>query len=296
MLDADNFKANSNSTKTIIVTYNWQEHNKINGSLFYCFEHFLFYKKYGYDCILTIVGIPFEDIKRVEEAYNDKYQEKYTDQIQEGIRYYQSVAKWAQKNDDHHIHVILDIFTLNKVKIFIQKNQKFIYVNNDYSEHLTQCPIFTCKQILNANWFWYYDYQYLPDFKNRTKTPLRLGLEFQKKYKQGEEIFVSTVYDKDKDLSNIYDSSYILKTKYKIIPNLFDKIHTVIIHHDSLDTNNRLIAEAFYHGKKVIVENYYLKRDSVEHRHKLGLTGKLNEISLSTECLMFQKVTDYYNN
>lgn len=297
MWDADNFKANPESTKTIIVTYNWQEHNKINGSLFYCFEHFLFYKKYGYDCILTIVGIPFEDIKRVESAYNDKYQEKYTNQIQEGIRYYQSVAKWAQKNDNHHIHVILDIFTLNKVKIFIQKNQKFIYVNNNYSDHLTQSPIFSCKQILNANWFWYYDYQYLPDFKNRTKTPLRLGLEFQKKYKNGDGVFVSTVYDKDKDLSEKYNKSlYILKKSNQIIPDLFDKIHSVVIMHDTLDTNNRLIPEAFYHGKKVTVDNYYLKQDSVNHRHKLGLTGKLNEITLSTDCKMFQKVTDYYNN
>lgn len=299
MLDAENFKANPESTKTIIVTYNWQEHNKINGSLFYCFEHFLFYKKYGYDCILTIVGIPFEDIKRVEAAYNDKYQEKYTNQIQEGIRYYQSVAKWAQKNDDHHIHVILDIFTLNKVKIFIQKNQKFIYVNNDYSNHLTQCPIFSCKQILNANWFWYYDYQYLPDFKNRTKTPLRLGLEFQKKCEIRNEsdlkTFVSTVFDRPKELSAEDKDLYLLKVPYEIIPDLFNKIHSVLIIHDCLDTNNRLIAEAFYHGKKVTVDNYYLKQDSVNHRHKLGLLGKLDEITLSTDCKMFQKVTDYYN-
>lgn len=297
MLDAENFKANSESIKTIIITYHWKEHNKINGSLFYCFEHFLFYKKYGYDCILSIVGISNEDIIIVEEAYKDKYQEKYADTIKEYIRYYSSIVKWAQKNDEHHIHVILDIYTLIKVQLFIQKNQKFIYVNNDYSNNLTNCPTFACKNINNANWFWYYDYQYLPDFKNRIKTTLKLGLEFQKKYKQGDEIFISTVYDKDKDLSEKYDKSlYILKKSNQIIPDLFDKINSVIIMHDTLDTNNRIIAEAFYHNKKVTVDNYYTKYDSVTHRYELGLTGQLDKITLNTDCLMFQKITDCYNN
>ena len=299
MLDAE-FKANSDSIKTIIVTYNWQKNNKINGSLFYCFEHFLFYKKYGYDCILTIVGIPFEDIKRVEAAYKDKYQEKYVDQIQDGIRYYQSVAKWAQKNDEHHIHVILDIFTLNKVQIFIQKNQKFVYVNNDYSNHLTQCPIFSCKQILNTNWFWYYDYQYLPDFKNRIKTPLRLGLEFQKKCEIQNEsdlkIFVSAPVNCPDKYIPINDDSFIVKSPFNIIPDLFNKIYSVIVLHVGLDTNNRIIPEAYYHGKKVRVDNYYLNQDSVNHRNKLGILGKLDEITLSTDCKMFQKVIDCYNN
>ena len=300
MLDAeisnsDNFKANPNSTKTIIVTYNWQEHNKINGSLFYCFEHFLFYKKHGYDCILTIVGIPFEDIKRVEAAYKDKYQEKYADQIQEYIRYYQSVAKWAQKNDRDHIHVILDIFTLNKVQIFIQPNQKFIYVNNDYSDKLTACPIFTCKQILNANWFWYYDYQYLPDFKNKTKTPLRLGLEFQKKCENGDKIFVSVPIDCPKQYIPKESKSTMVKSSNQIIPDLFNNINSVVILHVGLDTNNRIIPEAYYHKKRVRVDNYYLKQDSVNHRNKLGMLGKLDEVTLSTDCKMFQKVTNEYN-
>ena len=302
MLDANNqfdkYKADSNSAKTIIINYKWQEHNKINGSLFYCFDYFLFLKKYNYDCILSIIGISTLDIQKVVDAYQDKYQVKFANQIEENIRYYNSIVRWAAKNDpEYHIQVCFDIFTYLGIKFFIKTNKKFTYINNNYDDVLTKCVSITCDKDENINWFWYYEYQYIQCYNDiRIKTPLRIGFEFQKKCDMGNKTFISTTFGCPENIIPKDEELFILKSYYNIYPNLFDKIHSLIHLHTSLDTNNRIIAEAFYHNKKVTVDNYYTKYDSVAHRYDLGLKGQLNQITLNTDCLMFQKITDYYNN
>ena len=120
--------------------------------------------------------------------------------------------------------------------------------------------MFRYKNDRSVTYYGSYDYQNYDVFNY-----LKLNFSiFKDIIKSGDKTFVSGVYpflglEKYLDMDNV-----IKKEHYMGRGDLFELISSVVYIHSSLDTNNRIIPEAFYYSKKIkIIEELENIIDSV---------------------------------
>jgi hypothetical protein len=74
--------------------------------------------------------------------------------------------------------------------------------------------------------------------------------------KRGNGVFISGPCVSGRDYTQEYSDKEVITKKHdRGIGNLFELIDTVHYVHTGLDTNNRIIPEAFFYGKDVIIED-----------------------------------------
>lgn len=251
------------------IVYAWQESKKINGSLFYCIEYYLEIRRHT-DINLYILDISDEDLKEL----NNLIQEKYIPDVD--IIQIKRTRIPALNLDKI---LVLDIKTFKKIKDF-HKGEFLVFANETYHE-----------KHQNVTFYGSYDYQLYDIF-----CILKLGLNDHRPVTQGDKCFVSCLdfglFDY-REIEDFYKSKggekeFIFKKLNRHHKNLFNEISEVLYIHISLEKNNRVIPEAFYHGKKCYLMKRYLKKDSAQIRYDDCMSGNLDKYILTADCRIVQ--------
>jgi len=246
------------------VIYRFQEYHKINGSLYYAIEYYLYLRKY-IDIKLFIVDGK-NHTKLLNEVWYDKYScpPKYeTPSRIDLLRYKDALEKV----------LMIDIKSHNELHDFLHCNiVQFVNEN-------------VVKKFNNAKYFGSYSYQNYDYFSY-----LKLGCEFHNTFKQGDKIFISSAAIKKVNLSNYQSDKYIIKSSNINYNNLFNEIYKVIYHHEQLDTNNRIIIESVYHNKELEIIFNCLIKDSISLRkHDLD-NNNIAKYLINDECPMIKEM------
>lgn len=277
--------------KDIIVVYKFQPHNKVNGTLFYCFEYTMQLLELDQNVNFYIYNIKDEkDKDLVEKCFKDKYKEEYYKYF-DNIIFLNSIINFANIIKNKHYNILsLDIKTYNDYSKFAKVHEKFAYINNNYKDHNYD----EIKPQLNTKFFGYYEYQYMIDTNLKYEFEselLKLGTKYQKQFDilQNNFTFVSAPHP-DRVPIYYFESPYLLKASNNIIENLFESINKIIYIHNDIDTNNRIIVEAFYHKKDFKLMNELPTNDSVMHRYELCLSGKINKLILDEKDKLIKSI------
>jgi hypothetical protein len=115
---------------------------------------------------------------------------------------------------------------------------------------------------------------------------LKLNFEIFKPCKSQPGVFVSCLdrkyYSIESDrLQQQFNRPIILKKQHAGIGDLFDQIDAVHYIHVVRDTNNRIIPEAFFHGKTVTIEEVYTELDSIQLRYNDIVENGLGNYTLT---------------
>ncbi len=263
----------------IVVLYYWQKFNKINGTLFYCYEYFRQLqqdKLISHEIDFIIIDIPDEDIKIMDKVLNEKYF-NYKEDIFTTPLYYSRIKLFQQLKEVSKI-LFLDVSSYSKCNelINIKKNKIHLFVDND-----NQTKIHSDVNTYGS----YKNYQ---TYKNECY--LKLGFQFMIPsliINHGDEIFVSC--PDNTLLPEKFKTGYLLKQSTKNIENLFNLISEIIYVHVGLDTNNRIIPEAYWHFK--ILNVFDLRKDivdSIQLRYKDIQQNGLKNYSLTKDDLIIK--------
>lgn len=235
------------------VVYKWQVHNKLNGSLFYCFDYANFLKTKLY-----IVGVPNEDLSLVKRIFMEKYNADLNTVVPI------TLTKLYQLKLDQTI--CLDIKSFYGLKEFLT-GDIHVFSNEPHE-------MFRYKNDRTVTYYGSYDYQDFDVFNY-------LKLNF--------DIFKPLVYD---GIGTFVSGPHIPK-EYKGdlykkhdggVGNIFELIDTLTYIHTSIDTNNRIIPEAFYYNKHIeIVDECPDLIDSITLRYNDIMKNGLGNYTLTKD-------------
>lgn len=260
------------------VIYKWNQYNKINGTLFYCFEYFNAINKYK-DVNFYIIGITEDELAHVIDIFKDKYnQEKIN--IDKIIR----IKVTKLRNEKLEKTLILDVKTFKHVRAFL--TGKIICFSNDTHE------MFRYNDERRVTYYGSYDYQCY-DYQCYLKINFDI---FQDIKISGNKLFVSNLFGTTNIINpdilrdnQLLKKEIIYKDSTKGFINLFKDIDTVYLIHSGLDTNNRIILEGYFYNKKIIIDDRVPQlRDSVVLRSDDIKINGLKNYTLDKNCLMIQ--------
>jgi hypothetical protein len=248
------------------VVYKFKPHNKINGTLFYCFEYFKFLEKYT-DVAFYIVDIADSELQLVYDIFSKKYKCDIA-----GIVPIKTLDLYKLNLTKT---VILDVDTFYRVKEFLT-NDIHCFSNDTH-------PMFRYKNTRSVTYYGSYRYQRYDVFSY-----LKLNFEiFSNITSEGSCVFISSLDQKiiQQNINRwtrLYpDRDIILKKSHAGIGNLFDVVNHVHYVHTSRDTNNRIIPEAFYYNKQITIEDMILEEDSVQLRYNDIASNGLSNYTIS---------------
>jgi hypothetical protein len=246
------------------VVYKFKPYNKINGTLFYCFEYFKFLQKYV-DLQFYIVGISASDLELVINILKDKYNTSVT-----GIVPIKLVELYRLNIDKT---LVLDVKSFYECKEFMT-NEIHCFSNEPHD-------MFRYSNNRSVVYYGTYTYQNYDVFNY-----LKLNFEIFKTCTNKPGVFVSCLdqkyiqfeYDR---LQKQFNRPIILKKQHVGIGDLFDHIDAVHYIHVVRDTNNRIIPEAFFHGKAVTIEEACTELDSIQLRYTDIVANGLGNYTLT---------------
>jgi hypothetical protein len=250
------------------VVYKFKPKNKINGTLFYCFEYFKFLEKFC-DCKFYITDISTKDLELVNKIFEEKYNTNLNNIIP--IKTIDLYRLNLNKT------LILDIHTFYNVKEFLT-NEIHCFSNDEHE-------VFRYKNERKVIYYGSYNYQNYDVF---SYLKLNFGI-FKQFDKSGEAIFISALnqeYIKNelpRWKRTFPNKEIILKKNYEGRGNIFELIDSVHYVHTGRDTNNRIIPESFYYGKKITYENRHVETDSISFRTEDILKNGLKNYTLTEE-------------
>ena len=235
-----------------MILYYFLNNKPINGSLFYCFEYFIFLNDYK-DTEFWIYGIAEKQLNNIKQIFINKYD--FEINLLNKIK----CCKIKDFTKKFSKVIILDNNTYNNLRGFLKskvllhntnnkslKNKNiddivfgsYYYQNRDVKQHL-QFHFKIFKKLINVK-----DNIFI-SFPERT-------LEQSLKYLKSKNILV-------------HKKTFIKNNKHTF--NLFENFNTFVYIHNIFDTNNRLIVESFYYDKKIIIFDDF-KKDSINIRYK----------------------------
>jgi hypothetical protein len=254
------------------VVYKFKPHNKINGTLFYCFEYFKFLQKYV-DLNFYIVGITDSDLNLVREILQQKYK-----MLIDGIVPIKLIQLHGLGLDRT---LVLDVNTFYDCKEFFS-NEVHCFSNEPHE-------LFRYSNNRTVTYYGSYSYQNYDQF-----CYLKLNFEiFPPLDKQGYGVFVSALDQKYIRLhyerwQNEFNRPIHLKKSHSGVGNIFEEIDAVHYVHVMRDTNNRMIPEAFYYNKTVTIEEVYPELDSIQLRYNDIVENGLGNYTLTKDDAMVQ--------
>ena len=255
------------------VVYTLKQHKKINGTLFYCYEYCQMLRQFV-DAKFYIVGATADDIQLITTLFSQKYNTPVTNIVPIGT----ILELYGLKLDKT---LILDVHTFYAVKEFAT-NEVICYSNDTH-------PMYRYKNDRVVTYFGSYDYQPRDQFAY-----LKLGFSLFAPCSSTPGVFVSSVGESyllthaDRWISQ-YDKPVIIKRHQTGLGNIFDHIDTVHYVHTVRDKNNRVIPEAIFHGKTVVIEYpMALPIDSVQLRYDDIQNNGLGRYTLTDNDEMIQ--------
>ena len=255
------------------VVYKFKPHNKINGTLFYCFEYFKFLRKY-IDVKFYVVGINEKDLKLVTDILTTKYNTLVDNIIPI------TLTELYKIQLDRTL--ILDVNTFYDCKEFLS-NEIHCFSNDTHE-------MFRYKNDRTVTYYGLYPYQ-----RYDVECILKLNFElFPPLEQQGDSVFISALDQKYIRVhinrwKEQFDCPLIVKKSHSGVGNLFEHISAVHYVHTERDTNNRIIPEAFFYGKTVTLEEpYNLAPDSIRFRYDDIVANGLSNYTLTENCPMVQ--------
>lgn len=258
------------------VFYKYYPHQKINGTVLYAFEYFT--KLYSTDKTIKfyIVDLDQEGRDLFITLFKDRYNvpNKIFDNII-SIKRTQIFKLKLIKS------LVLDIRTLQSIYPFLTGEVKcFSNEKHNNIKGTRHC---------NIEYFGSYDYQIYDHF-----CYLKLNFDIFKKInnEKTSKVFISSRVSPDQIDYSIFKTNKQLykKRDNAIISNLFQEIDEVIYYHVLQDTNNRVIPEAFFYNKEVVlVEGCNIIDSTILRYNDIKQNGLIN-YTLTDEDIMIKEM------
>lgn len=255
------------------VLYTFKDQNKINGTLFYCLEYFAMARTLDSSVSFFIYNISSKDFEIVLNMFKNKYDLP--------ADFYKHIHAINGVKDLYAIdamsYLILDIHSFNQIYYFL-KAPIHCYSNENHKMiRSVEKPI---------KYYGHYEYQ-----RFDIDVKLKLNFDIFKKINDHSDnaVFVSSRLDNYKDIKypeSLKGLKIFTKNKNQHYPNLYELFDTVYYYHSALDTNNRLIPEAFFYKKKIIIEYSDLPTDSIYLRYEDISKNGLGNYTLSKDDVM----------
>ncbi len=253
------------------VVYKHKIDNKINGTLFYCFEY-LQQLRHHCDAKLYIVGIPSSDLSMIKRIFEEKYTVPPDHIVPVVIT---DLYKLGLERT-----LVLDVHTFNCTKEFLT-NQVHVFSNDEHN-------MYRYKNSRTVTYYGMYPYQ-------RYDVPciLKINFDIFHPCKTNSGVFISALDHEYIKLTmprweKTFNKPIYLKVSHSGSGSIFDRIDQVHYVHTCRDTNNRIIPEAFYHGKTVTVEDIHSELDSIMLRYNDITENGLGNYTLTDDDVMVQ--------
>jgi len=231
------------------VVYKFKPHKKLNGTLFYCFEYCEFLKQFA-DATFYIVNISPTDLIFVKKVLAEKYSAAVHNIVPVSAThlYYLKLDKT----------VVLDIQTFYDCKEF--------FTNEVHCSSNINHPGYSYKDNRTVTFYGAYEYQKFSVFNH-----LKIYFDIFNPVGSNSGVFVSCPNPDflKSYLPNIrarYTAPIILKSGNAGSGNILSSIDTVHYLHVLIDSNNRIIPEAHYFEKNLVIEHLTDIVDSVNLR------------------------------
>lgn len=221
------------------VVYKFKLGKKINGTLFYCFEYFAFLKQFT-DAKFYIVGIGPSDLKMVKRLFSEKYCCDTS-----GIVPITPTQLYAESLDRT---VILDVMTFYDIKEFLT-GEVHCYSNDTH-------PMFRYNNNRTVTYYGSYDWQ-PRDVFSYLKFNFGIFKQYPNKH-SGVFLSANDVEYLKRNYTHYqqqYNKPVILKRGETGKGNALEFVDSVHYVHTGQDKNNRIIPEAFYYGRDIIIED-----------------------------------------
>lgn len=257
------------------VVYKFSAYNKINGSLFYCYEHCQYLRNFC-DCVLYIVNATPNDALTISGLFDAKYTVPTNN-----IKYLNRVTDLYREQLDKT--VVLDINTFTATKAFLT-NEVLCYSNSTHD-------MFRYRDGRSVTYFGSYDYQRYDVFSY-----LKLNFGIFTPCKSGYGVFISGnnvpyMMAHEREYVEMFAPKPVtIKSKLAGTGDIFDRIDSVHYVHARQDKNNRIIPEAFFHGKAVTMSSPMdLPIDSAYLRYNDITANGLSTYTISEQDAIIQK-------
>jgi len=248
------------------VVYKFKPFNKINGTLFYCFEYYRFIQKYK-PVNFYIVDISSDDLELVKTLFLQKY-----NITEVSIIPISRIDLFKLQLDKT---IIFDVLTFYDVKEFLT-GEVLCYSNDEHN-------MFRYKNNRKVTYYGSYPYQNYDVFSY-----LKLNFEiFKPITTTAVGVFVSAlnqnyISERLEEYKERFNMPVILKKSYTGSGNIFEHISHVHYVHTSRDTNNRIIPEAFFYNKTISIDHFpYKEVDSIHYRYTDIIENGLSNYTLT---------------
>jgi hypothetical protein len=261
------------------VLYKSKPHKKLNGTLFYCYEYCQLLRQHS-DVKLYLFDVTPVDFDWICSILEQKYTtstecvvrvEKYTDVYSLGM----------------DASLILDVVTLNTLKELVP-GDILCYSNDSHNMWRSGRPGHT------TTYFGYYDYQ-----PRDVTTRLKLYFDIHRPCNSAPGVYVTAL---DMDYIAVNSSAWGERFQRPVITkkpntgkgNMFDYVDWVHYVHTGHEKNNRIIPEAFWHGKQVTIDTpFNLPTDSAMLRYADITANGIQPYVLTVEDEMVQACLKY---
>ena len=265
-----------------MILYHFLKNKPINGTLFYCFEYFVFLNKYK-DTEYWIYDISENQLNKIKNIFIERYDfdHKLLDKIK--------IARLKSFCNVPETCIILDNRTYRYLRSLIKT--KVLWHN---TESKVQGVFYPPKKDVDTT-FGSYDYQDYEIYQH-----LQFNFEIYKKIDKSEnKIFISCPERdieetikilKEKNIFINRDNIYLKHSNH--ISNTFERFNTFIyIHTTFFDRNHRMLIESFYYNKNIILIDDY-KNDSVFIRYNELQEKGINYFNLTKENKLIKAYLD----
>jgi hypothetical protein len=264
------------------IIYHSNPHKRISGGLFYCFEYFVFLKKYCPTLRFIIVNADDELVSWIKFIFMDKYDFD--------IMHLSDIVPMSKPmsilREDIRNLIVLDTHTYLKIKDFTVKvSRVFAYSENKH-------PYVGAKSH-HKFYGWYDHYQ---DFDIRER--IKLHKDIHRVYRdKGNKIYVTALNVDINEVISILGlspSEVYAKTPNQHNTNLFKNVNRMVYWHSGkLDTQNRSIVESCIHGIPLTVHLNGHTGDSIYDRHTMISNGEVDLLYLDENDKLIQ---DFLND
>jgi len=247
------------------IIYKWYTHQKYNGSVYYAFEYFAYLSQNDTDLEFLLINIDSQDLKDLLRSFSNKYQN-----IEHLFTNIKSVKTTSLYNIEMDKALILDLRTYHAIYYFLQC-PIHVYSNESHN--------FKLPKKYKVTFYGEYEYQ-----NYNVKCKLKLNFNIMKNIDiTGNKTFISSRLPDQVDIKkyiNQYNIKNPISKRLDKSIDIFKECDTILYVHQLLDTNNRIIPEAFHYKTRLIIVNETSIIDSTIIRYNDILKNGLSEYTI----------------